>query len=114
MYLYHRTHHATPILRNGFKDGRGCYLTSEYHRGVWFSNMPLDINEGAKGTDLLRVSILAALIKDYEWVEAGKKYREFLVHAKIVYRYHVKKVCPYINAMAENPVMPYLIFLNFN
>jgi hypothetical protein len=49
MYLYHRTDRAEIILRNGFKDGKGRYLTSELHRGVWFSNMPLDINEDAKG-----------------------------------------------------------------
>jgi len=86
--LYHRTHYkaARAILANGFKDGVGTYLTRHTHRGVWLSNTPLDINEGASGDTVLevRLNIRRAEINAYEWKEEGKGYREFLVPARVV------------------------------
>lgn len=37
--FYHRTtpEAAQSILTDGFKDGRGKYLTDEYWTGVWLS-----------------------------------------------------------------------------
>ncbi len=43
--------------------------------------MPLDVNEGAKGDALLRVTLELSgeeLLK-YEWIEEGKPYREWLI-----------------------------------
>jgi hypothetical protein len=48
---------------------------------------PLDVNEGAEGEDLLVVEMPENVVEEYEWVEEGKTYREFLIPAKIVNRY---------------------------
>jgi hypothetical protein len=86
MILYHRTHAAIAekILRDGFHDGRGTYMTTEEHSGIWLSNVPLDINEGAKGDTLLQLELSEQTIADYEWIEDGKPYREWLVPAQLV------------------------------
>ena len=57
------------------------------HTGVWLSNEPLDGNEGAKGDTVLAIEIPEDLLAEYEWVEEGKPYREFMVPAEIVNRY---------------------------
>jgi len=81
--LYHRTSAdvARAIQADGFRNGRGSYLTSNEYEGVWLSDQPLDINEGAAGDTLLRVVISCTddELGLYEWVEEGKPYREFLV-----------------------------------
>ena len=88
MKLYHRTTAASAesILRDGFKDGTGHYLTGQLHSIVWLSNEPLDINEGATGEVLLEVAL--DMREDdlafYEWPEEGKPYREWLIPAPIV------------------------------
>ena len=85
MILYHRTTEkaAASILAEGFKDGDGTYLTSQRWSGVWLSDQPLDINEGAGGNMLLRIDFggNASELDFYEWVEEGKPYREWLVPA---------------------------------
>lgn len=91
MRLYHRTPAAKQIIKGGFRDAKGTYGTGRVHRGVWLSDRPLDVNEGAiegeAGADLFLIEIPARVIRDYEWVEDGKPYREWLVPAKIVNRY---------------------------
>lgn len=88
MKLYHRTTAASAeaILRGGFKDGTGHYLTDQLHSGVWLSNEPLDCNEGARGDVLLEAAL--DMTEDdlafYEWPEEGKPYREWLIPAVIV------------------------------
>src|SRR5205814_9679817 len=86
MILYHRTHAAIAelILRDGFRDGTGTYLTTEEHSGVWLSNVLLDIIEGADGDTLLRLDLPEHTIADYEWIEDGKTYREWLVPARLI------------------------------
>ncbi len=91
MELYHRTtqERAEKILSGGFRDGRGRYgvlgAVSEYS-GVWVSDVPLDVNEGAEGDVLFRIHL--DLPEDdlayYEWVEDGKCYREWLVPADVL------------------------------
>jgi hypothetical protein len=85
MILYHRTdpQAAQSILREGFRDSTGNYLTTNIYSGVWLSNVPLDENEGAFGDILLEVTleITESEIGQYEWIEQGKPYREFLVPA---------------------------------
>ena len=58
MKFYHRTTReaADAILVHGFQDAEGPYMTANIHRGVWISDMPLDVNEGAKGEVLLAVA----------------------------------------------------------
>jgi hypothetical protein len=53
---------------------------------LWYkpvSNVPLDENESAFGDILLEVTveITESEIGQYEWIEQGKPYREFLVPA---------------------------------
>lgn len=87
MLLYHRTFAAPEILKSGFVDGHGKYLTDRVWCGVWFADRPLDINEGADGDVVLAVDIPDDLLEYYEWVEENKAYREFLVPAEVVNRY---------------------------
>jgi hypothetical protein len=84
--FYHRTTEAGAriILREGFRDAIGNYLTGEKHKGVWLSNIPLDCNEGAKGDVLLRVEMPMRGLKKFEWIEDGKPYREWLVPAELI------------------------------
>lgn len=88
MRLYHRTsgEAAIGITRGGFRDATGSYLTisGNDYTGVWFSNIPLDVNEGAHGDTVLTLEMPIRLIREYEWIEDGKPYREFLVPAAIV------------------------------
>ena len=42
MLLYHRTDAADDILRGGFRDGEGSYMTDVILRGVWLSEVPLE------------------------------------------------------------------------
>lgn len=75
MRLYHRTtwENARQILRTGFVDGTGNYLTERQFSGVWLSNVPLDINEGASGDTLLAIDVrlTKAQLDEFEWVEEG-------------------------------------------
>jgi hypothetical protein len=94
MILYHRTDHADAIHREGFKDAEGRYLTAEIHRGVWVSDIPLDINEGARGDDLFVIEIPESVLADYEWVEEFKGYREFLIPAALLNGYPRRLLAP--------------------
>ena len=49
--LFHSTTEdaAASILGGGFEDATGNYLTNREWSGVWVSDVPLDVNEGAKG-----------------------------------------------------------------
>lgn len=87
MKLYHKTSAADSILAHGFKDSYGPYLTNEICGGVWLSDRPLDVNEGADGDTLLFLEIPEDVVGKYEWIEDGKTYREFLVPAETVNRY---------------------------
>lgn len=91
MKLYHRTTSkaAEAILRGGFNDTTGSYLVPGHSvTGVWVSNIPVDVNEGAKGDVLLEINLDAeeGNIADYEWVEEGKFYREWLIPAEFLNR----------------------------
>jgi hypothetical protein len=49
MIVYHCTDAADEILSDGFRDGFGSYLTMNTYTGVWVSDSPLSVNEGATG-----------------------------------------------------------------
>lgn len=87
MRLFHRTSSGQQITQGGFRDGRGTYLTSKVWDGVWLSDVPLDLDEGAEGDDLLLIEMPENVVEKYEWVEDGKTYREFLIPAEVVNRY---------------------------
>ena len=54
MILYHRTtaDGARAILGGGFRDATGYYLSCVETAGAWFSDRPIDANEGVKGIAL--------------------------------------------------------------
>ena len=87
MRVYHTTYAPDAILAQGFKDGRGYYLTDRLWTGLWLSDRPLDSKEGAKDDVVLAMDIPMKVLKLYEWVEEGKGYREFLFPAEIVNQY---------------------------
>jgi hypothetical protein len=92
--FYHATtmEAAVSILREGFRDATGNYLTDTEWTGVWLSDRPLDENEGANGHTLLAVQIDATLVEPYEWEEEDKTYREFLVPADVLNAHaHVRR-----------------------
>lgn len=88
MVFFHCTtnERAQAILDGGFKDSRGYYLTDRIWEGVWFSVQPLDVDEGAKGDMLLRVDLAVSEkdIEQWEWIEEGKPYREWMMPAAFV------------------------------
>ena len=89
MILYHVTSkkNAHSILKHGFKDRTGHFLTGKTFKGVWLSNRPLDCNEGVNEcTSVLEItlSINGRELADYEWVEEGKSYREWLIPAVFI------------------------------
>ena len=83
---YHRTDRAAAnaILRDGFRDGTGRYLTEREHTGVWLSDRDIDNDPGAHTAVLLAVEISSTLVEPFEWIENGKLYREFLVPASML------------------------------
>lgn len=93
VHYYHRTsiEAAEGILRNGFKNGRGKYMTDRVWSGVWLSDRPLDVGEGGvfsgPRTVLLHIHIDATKVEPHEWIEEDRPYREFLVPAKTLNRY---------------------------
>jgi hypothetical protein len=86
LQFFHRTDDANAILSSGFKDGTGNYLTTNEYSGVWLSNIPLDANEGAFGGTLLLVELdlAEADLAQFEWIEEGKGFREWLIPAALV------------------------------
>jgi hypothetical protein len=80
------------IIRSGFRDGVGTYLTTNTYRGVWVSDRPLDENSGAVGDCVLSLNLPARVFRDHEWVEDRKQYRESLIPATILNRYSAPKV----------------------
>jgi hypothetical protein len=87
LIVYHRTDHAAAILRDGFRDATDCYMTPNLYTGVWISDSPLDVNEGAEGDVVLTLVIPDALFAEHEWIEEAKTYREALVPAEELNRY---------------------------
>ena len=75
---------AIKILRDGFRNTTGRYLTDREWSGVWVSDRPLDNSEGASGEALLQINIAENLLTTFEWVEEGKPYREWLVPADVL------------------------------
>ncbi len=61
-------------------------MTDSPHTGMWLSDVPLSVNEGARGDVLLRVDLPLpeGEIVRYEWVQADLPYREFLLPAAII------------------------------
>ena len=84
MKLYHPTMHATEILREGFGERSGSYLTQNDHSGVWLYDRPVDKRMG--GGDeavMLEVEMPESIVVPFEWV-TGPAYRQFLIPAALL------------------------------
>jgi hypothetical protein len=88
MIVFHTTtaKAAKQILKDGFRDRTGTYGTESEWSGVWVSDRPLDQNEGTSGATVLRIdlSITEDEMAQYEWVQEGLTYREWLVPADLL------------------------------
>ena len=74
MICYHTTDAADAILRHGFRDATGVDLFATIQlTGVWLGDSPMDVNEGAKGDQVLRVEFPDDVdLGDFEVVEGTK------------------------------------------
>jgi hypothetical protein len=85
LYRWVPTEEASRIMTVGFEDKTSNYLTEQRWGGVFVSDRPLDCSDGVAldATVLLEIhlGLLEADISDYEWVEEGKTYREWLLPA---------------------------------
>lgn len=60
-------------------------MTAKDYEGVWVSDRPLDINEGAEGKYVITIDPPSDFdLRPYEWLEDGKGYREFLIPAEVL------------------------------
>ncbi len=88
MKVYHltRAEYAAAIVRRGFRDGTGPFLTARQHNGVWVSDRALGIEAPLKlhKCACFEVDIPEALIKPREWIENERAYREFLIPAAVL------------------------------
>jgi hypothetical protein len=86
MKFFHRTtaKNAANILKSGFRDAAGTYMTNTTVTGVWVSDKILDENEGACGDVVLQIEmdISKEDLDFYEVKEDGKPYREWCIPAK--------------------------------
>jgi hypothetical protein len=90
MKFYHVTtsDSARTILRQGFHDNQDSYGTDQPWSGVWLADRPLDSNDigNVSADTILAVSLDCEIdaLSDYEWVEEGQSYREWLIPADFV------------------------------
>jgi len=84
MKVFHRTPCGSQIVAAGFKDNTGHYMLGITLTGVFVSDKPLDLNEGAKGRDLLCLEIPEAVFSEFELVEDEKPYREACIPASVL------------------------------
>ena len=88
MRLFHitATANAEAILKEGFRDGTGHYLTDQEWTGVWVSTEPFDGYDADTKT-LFTIEIPEDVISEFEWVQPGMRLREFLVPAALLNSY---------------------------
>jgi hypothetical protein len=92
MKLYHPTRHSSEILRDGFGESSGAYLTEIDHSGVWLFDQPVNAHIGNDGSDvMLELEIPESVVAPFEWV-IGVPYREFLVPAALINHYGPPRV----------------------
>jgi hypothetical protein len=86
---YHTTDAVDAILRDGFRDATGSYMFDNFElTGVFLGDSPMDINEGAKGDQVLRVEFPDDVdLGAFELVEEDQPYREWCVPAALINEY---------------------------
>ena len=92
MKLYHPTKHWAAILRDGFGERSGTYLTESDNSGVWLFDQPFEQRPGDDDPDvILELEIPEAVVAPFEW-HVGLPYREFLMPAALVNLYGTPRV----------------------
>jgi hypothetical protein len=84
---YHTTDAAAAILGHGFRDATGSYLglAAWELAGVFLGDRLMDVNEGAKGDEVLQVEFPDDVdLGDFELIEEHKPYREWCVPAALI------------------------------
>lgn len=87
MRLYHPTLHAADILRDGFGEDSGTYLTETDHSGVWLFDRPVDKRMGGgDAAVMLELEVPEAVALPFE-SNVNLPYRQFLMPAGILNLY---------------------------
>lgn len=84
--LFHTTDAAETILREGFRDGEGSYgLVSSWLQGVFLSDVPASVSDGATGEQVIEVTLPIGLdLSEHEIIEEHKGYREWCIPAAVL------------------------------
>ena len=91
--LFHTTDAAQAILKSGFRDGTGSYgLASTTLTGVFVSNQPLTVNEGASGEEVLEIVLPDGVdLSDFdELIEELTSHREWIIPADVLNRGQIR------------------------
>jgi hypothetical protein len=84
MRLYHPTRHAEAIMRDGFGEWTGTYLTQSDNSGVWVFDRPVDrMTGGGDEAVLLVLEIPEAVALPFE-TPSHFAYRQFLMPAALL------------------------------
>ncbi|HKC19776.1 MAG TPA: hypothetical protein VKE27_09095 [Candidatus Dormibacteraeota bacterium] len=87
MRLYHPTRHHESIMRDGFGERSGTYLTETDNSGVWVFDRPVDRRIG--GGDeavMLTLEVPDAVVLPFE-TPGRLPYRQFLMPAALLNLY---------------------------
>ena len=96
---------AEAILKEGFRNGTGYYLTDRLWEGVWIFDKPFN-DEHLSDTDtLFAIEIPEEDISDCEWAEEGKAYQKLLVDDKILNSYGPPLV---VDDYDDDEIVPHL------
>lgn len=88
MRLFHITSiaNAEAILKEGFRDATGYYITDQEWSGVWVVSEPEEQHLTASST-LFAIEVPEDVINEFEWAEEGKPNREWLIPAALLNSY---------------------------
>ena len=87
MKLYHPTTHAAEILRDGFGEYTGTYVTERDYSGVWLFDRPVDRSiGGGEDAAMLELEIPEAVVLPFE-SGVNQSYRQFLLPAALINLY---------------------------
>ncbi|MFD7157550.1 hypothetical protein ACFV9C_23330 [Kribbella sp. NPDC059898] len=86
--FFHTTDAAEAILREGFRDNTGSYMfVGHTPTGVFLGNRPANVNDGAKGDQVLEVRLPDDLdLDEFAIVEEGLPPWEWIVPAELINR----------------------------